>query len=58
MPATSQSQANLFRLALAYKRHGVMPSGLSKATQGHIRQMAGSMSEDKLREFTHVKKSD
>ena len=54
MPASSQSQANLARMALAY-RHGHTLKGVSKAGMAKVRSMA-HMSESDLRDFAHVAK--
>lgn len=54
MPAQSQSQAHLARMALAHKA-GHTLTGVSKAGMAKVRSMA-SMSEADLRDFAHVAK--
>ena len=54
MPAQSQSQANLARMALAHKA-GHKLKGVSKAGMAKVRSMA-HMDESQLRDFAHMAK--
>jgi hypothetical protein len=55
MPATSESQARFFRMVLAFKR-GHKLTGLNKGTMAKIKDAAGSMSEQQVKDFTQTKK--
>lgn len=52
MPAASEAQRNLARMALAHKHHHRL-KGVSKAGMKKVRQMA-SMADNDLRDFARA----
>lgn len=52
MPAKSKAQHGIMGMALAYKRGKMKESDLPARVKNKIKQIAASMSEDQLKEYT------
>lgn len=56
MPAKSKAQHGIMGMARAYKAGKLKTSGLSKGLLNKVKQIAASMSDEQLSEFTSTKK--
>ena len=57
MPSTSKAQHGLMGMALAYKRGKIKESELPARVRNKIKQIAASMSDEQLSEYTSTKSS-
>jgi hypothetical protein len=55
MPAESKSQHGIMGMALAYKRGKIKASDLPAGVRNKVKQIAASMSEKQLVDFTSTK---
>lgn len=55
MPAKSKAQHGIMGMALAYKRGEIKEADLPPRIRNKIKQMAASMSDKQLSEFTSTK---
>jgi hypothetical protein len=57
MPAKSKAQHGIMGMALAYKRGDMKESDLPERIRNKVKQIAASMSDKELTEFTRTKKA-
>ena len=57
MPAKSKAQHSIMGMALAYKRGEVKASDLPERIRNKVKQIAASMSDSQLSDYTSTKSS-